>query len=285
MAAKKTTKKKKEEGSGHLFMVKILEKLVDFFKGLLSVNLLDFCIKWASKFGHFGLIVAAGLGFLFAIIFAVRVNSFFAFLYGIAWIIVVFVVQYTAHKFSNAGDGLIKNNPTTLASKAFLDCFGFLALIGGVVVLIIYIIQAIQVGDVIPFLVGLGLFIFLEFLALIAFNPKTATVEIVQEGSAGQEALGIVTFFLKAILRLVPIIFGVGIVVYTIMLFIDFIGVFGDNVGFAWQRGNWTASQILIFGLLPFLSYIFFVLYYLVIDVIRAILAVPPKLDELKKSK
>jgi hypothetical protein len=284
MAAKKAAKKK-AEGSGHLFMVTILEKLVDFFKGLLGVNFLDFCIKWASKFGHFGLIVAAGLGFLFAIIFAIRVNSFFAFLYGIAWIILVFVVQYTAHKFSNAGDGLIKNNPSTLASKAFLDCFGFLALIGGVVVLIIYLIQAIQVGDVIPFLVGLGLFIFLEFLALIAFNPKTVTVEIVQEGSAGQEALGIVTFFLKALLRLIPIIFGVGIVVYTIMLFIDFIGVFGDNVGFAWQRGNLTAAQILTFGLLPFLSYIFFVLYYLVIDVIRAILAIPPKLDELKKSK
>ena len=36
-------------------------------------------------------------------------------------------------------------------------------------------------------------------------------------------------------------------------------------------------------GLLPFLSYIFFVLFYLAIDVIRAILAVPGKLDEVIK--
>lgn len=285
MAARQATKKKKEEGFGHLFMVKILEKLVDFFKGLLAVNLLDFCIKWASKLGHFALIVAAGLGFLFAIILAIRANDFFVFLYGIAWIILVFVVQYTAHKFSDAGEGLIKNNPTFLASKAFLDCFGFLALIGGVVVLIIHIIQAIQVGDIMPFLMGLGFFVFLEFLALISFNPQTATVEITKENSAGQEALGIITFFLKGLLKLIPIIFGVGLIVATVMLFIDFIGVFGDGYAFAWQRGNWTATQILTFGLLPFISYILFVLYYLVIDIIRAILSVPDKLDELKKSK
>jgi hypothetical protein len=285
MAVKKGKAKGNGGGSGHLFMVRILEKLVEFFRGLLTVDLLGFCIKWASKLGHFGLIVAAVLGFLFAIIFAIRVNSFYAFLFGIAWIVIVFVVQYTAHKFSHAGDTLIDNNPSSLSSKAFLDCFGFLALIGGVVALILHIIQAIQAESFYPFLVGLVVFVFLEFLALISFNPGTANVDIAEDTSAGQEALGIITFFLKALLRLVPIFFGVGVVAFTVMLLIDFFGVFGNElrVALAWERGNYTATMILYFGLLPFLSYIFFVLYYLAVDVIRAILAIPAKLDNLKK--
>ena len=228
--------------------------------------------------GHFGLVVAAGLGFLFALIFSIRTNTFQGFLYGIAWVLLIFVVQYTAHKFSTAGETLIKNNPSQLSSKTFLDCFGFLVLIGGVIILIIHIVQAIQVGSFDLFLLGLGTFIFLEFIALISFNHKEATIDIVEGNSAGQEAIGIITFFIKTFMRLVPIFFGVGVAIGTIILFIDAIGLFGDNVAVAWMRGNITAMQILWAALLPFFSYILFVLFYLAVDVIRAILSIPGKL-------
>jgi hypothetical protein len=277
---KETTKAAKTEFTVHLFAVNLLEKVVEFFKGVLTSKLLEFCIKWAYRIGHFGIIVAACLGFLFALIFAIRSNSFQAFLYGIGWVILIFVVQYTAHKFSNAGETLIKDNPSKLSSKIFLDCFGFLVLIGGVVIFIVFIIQAIQIGSVYPFLAGLGTFIFLEFIALISFNPLEATINVEEGNSAGKEAIGIITFFIKALMRLVPIFFGVGVAIGTIMLFIDAIGLFGSNVGMAWIRGYATAMQILNAALLPFLSYIFFVLLYLIIDLIQSILAIPGRLGK-----
>ena len=275
---KETTKIAKPGFTAHLFAVNLLEKLVEFFKGIMTSKLLEFCIKWATMIGHFGLVVAAGLGFLFALIFSIRTNTFQGFLYGIAWVLLIFVVQYTAHKFSTAGETLIKNNPSQLSSKTFLDCFGFLVLIGGVIILIIHIVQAIQVGSFYLFLLGLGTFIFLEFIALISFNHKEATIDIVEGNSAGQEAIGIITFFIKTFMRLVPIFFGVGVAIGTIILFIDAIGLFGDNVAVAWMRGNITAMQILWAALLPFFSYILFVLFYLAVDVIRAILSIPGKL-------
>jgi hypothetical protein len=266
-------------------MVKLLEKLVNFFKGLMTAKVLDFSIKWGRKIGHFGLIAAAGLGFLFAFIYAIRINKFDAFLIAIIWLILVFVVQYTAHKFSGAGETLIKNNPSSLSSKAFLDCFGFLALIGGVVVFIVHTIWAIQGIGIETFFVGLGVFVFLEFAAMVAFNHETVAVSIVDETSAGQEAIGIVTFFLKGLLKLVPIFFGVGIVILTVLLFIDFIGVFGNDfkVASSWISGQMTGRSILLVGLLPLISYILFVIFYLSVDLIRAILAIPKKLDNLKK--
>lgn len=286
MPKKDSSKEKKRKSFDHLFAFGFLEKFVDFIKGKLTEKVLDFSTDWLLKLGHYGMIAAAGLGFIFALVVAIRLDSFSAFLYGLAWIVLVFVVQYTAVRFSTAGVKLVENNPASLSSKAFLDCFGFLAFIFGLIVFVFSIIWAIRGAGLSYFFIGLGVFILLEFLALVAFHPETASTKIVKEASAGQDALGIIVFYLKGVIKLIPIIFGIGILVATFLLFIDFIGVFGDKfkVESAWANGMNQAWQILLIGLLPFLSYLFFLMYYLAVDVIRSILAVPGKLDELKKS-
>lgn len=275
---------KKSEGKGctfHLFAVNLLEKLVEVFKGILTSGFFAFCVKWVTKIGHFAIIVAAVLGFLCAIVIVARSDSFIAFLYGIIWVLAVFVAQYTANKFLDAGETLIQNNPTQLSSKSFLDCVGFLSMIGGVVMLIIHIIKLIQGEPFRDFLIGLGTFIFLEFLALLAFNHDEITVKVVKGNSAGQEAIGIVTFFIKSFMKLIPIFFGVLIVVGTILLLIALIGLFGDNPGLKDMME--AAIIVIIAALLPFIAYILFALCYLCIDVIRSILSIPEKLDKLAK--
>lgn len=273
-------KAKKGEFTFHFFAVNLLEKLVEIFRGILNSSLLGFCIKWITRIGHFGVIVAAALGFLFALIFAIHDDSFTGFLFGIVWILLIFVVQYTAKKFLNAGETLIENNPTQLGSQAFLDCFGFLALIGGVVALILHIITAIRGAGFEAFLMGLGMFVFLEFLALLAFNPNEVNIKIVKSNSAGQEAIGIITFFIKAFMRLIPIFFGVLVVIFTIMLFIAGLKLFGDLYKSAWSLCQWYGKLIIIAVLLPFISYILFAFFYLCIDVIKAILSIPDKLGK-----
>ena len=281
MATKAKTKK--GEMTGHLFGVRLVEKLIEFLRKAFSEKILNFTLKWALIIGHFGLIVAAVLGFLFAMIYAIRVNDFYAFLVGIAWFILVFVIQYIAHRFSDAGEKLIKNNPTSLASKAFLDSVAFLFLIAGVVVFIIQLIGLIRTGDFNNFLVGLGIAVFFEFIAFVSFNYGSISIDIVKETSAGQEAIGIITFFIKGLMKLVPIFFGVGIAIGTISLFINSIGLFSDaKISSAWISGNANAMSIINAGLLPFAAYIIFVLYYLVVDLIRSILSIPEKLDKLR---
>jgi hypothetical protein len=274
------SKKSNSEITFHLFAVNLLEKLVAVFKGLLSEDLLAFCIKWLSLLGHFGIIVAAALGFLFSLIVAIKFNDFNTFLMGIVWVLLLFVVQYTAHKFLSSGDELIKSNPSQMASHSFLDCYGFIALIGGVVWFIIALIGLIKGLPFSTFLEGLGTFVFLEFVALVAFNFKVVSVKIVKKNSAGQEAIGIITFFIKTAMRLVPILFGAFVVLGVVKLFIEGLKLFGSNAHYA----NMTiqlgiAPSILKAALIPFASYLFFVLAYLLIDLIRSILSIP----EIKK--
>ncbi|MCK4765065.1 MAG: hypothetical protein KAW12_22900 [Candidatus Aminicenantes bacterium] len=278
MAIKATTTT--DAGGGHLFAVRLLEKFIQFIKTVMTGNLLDFSIKWLTKIGHIALIVAAGVGFFFFVIAGIRVQGAGIFvLYAFGWVIGVFVVQYTAYRFSNAGDDLIANNSTQMSSKAFLDCFGFIAMLAGVVLFFFYIYMAIKVGSLQAFLMGLGLLIFCEFVALIAFNAGTVTMEVVKETSAGQEAIGIATFFMKTLLRLVPIAFGIGIVVFTIMMFIHSFGLFSAaKMNRALFNGVGDATFIVYFGFLPLISYLVFILFFLVVDVIRSILAIPGRI-------
>ena len=291
MAEKKSLKaespkeKKKKVIFDHHLGVNILEKFIDFAKKKMTEKTLDFSVKWISRIGHFGMLAVAALGFLFAFIFAIRSNSFNAFLFGCVWVIVVMVVQYTALKFSKAGEALIKNNPASLSSKAFMDCIGFLSLIGGVIFLVISFVQTVQGAGIQTLIIGILWFFMLEFFSFVAFNPGSITMNVGKDTSAGQEAIGIVVFFLKGIMKLIPIAFGIGIFIGFILLFIEFISVFGNElrVTTSWFNARTIATQIIFVGLLPFLSYIIFVLFYLAVDIIRAILAVPGKLDEMKK--
>ncbi len=270
------TKTNKTGFTAHLFAVKLLEKVVEFFKKLLSAKLLNFCIKWLTLIGHIGIIVAAAIGFLFTVIFAFKINQLDLFLTAFVWVILLFVIQYTAHKFSSSGEELIKNNPSQLASKNFLDCLGFLILLLGVFIFVTSIILLIRGATLVDFLEGVGTFVFLEFVALVAFNFKEVNVKHVEENSAGQEAIGILTFFIKTGMKLVPIIFGAFVAIGTIMLFIEGLRIFGSGAGFAFRNiQKDIAPLILGAALIPFLSYVFFAFAYLVIDIIRAILSIP----------
>ncbi len=266
-----------QESGFHLFGVRLLEDLIEFIRGLMTVDLLDFCTKWLTLIGHYAVIAAAGLGFLFSFIYAMRSNNFRSFLFGIGWVLIIFVAQYTAHKFIPAGKKLIQNNPTKLSSKAFLNCLAFLAVAGGLVILIMGIVQAAQSKSWTSFYTGVGAFVLLEFVALVSFNPKTITVDIVPDNSAGQEAIGIITFFIKALMRLVPIFFGAGVALGTVMLFISSFGLFGGSFDAAFVSGKGFAKKILGAALIPFLSYLFFSLLYLIIDLIQSVLSIPEK--------
>jgi len=278
-------KKQDKTQAARLWGVAVLEKVLAAAKSLLNRKVLDFAVRWVFRVGHIGLLAAAALGLLFSLIVAIRLDSFSAFLYGVAWVAVVFIIQYIAHRFAAAGDALIGTNPSALSSKAFLDCLGLLSVIGGLIALALGSIRSIQGAGLRFVLVGAALFVLLELFAIVVFNPETVSTETGGKISAGQEAIGIIVLFIKGVMRLVPILFGIGIAAGFVLLAVDAFGIFGSEYGLlaAWRRGLQTGRTIVAAGLVPFLSYIGFVVAYLAVDVIRAILATPEKIEALRK--
>jgi len=283
-AAPKSGKPKFNE----MVVVKLFDKVLDFAGNLLSLKFLESNLKWAGRLGHFGLLIAAVVGLLTAMILAVKANSFYAFLAGIGWVFLVLVLQYVAARFSDASNVLIQSTPSQMSSAAFLDCVALLNIIAGVLLFVNGIITAVQGKSIEAFLTGLGILILCEFWACVSLHPKCLNMEISEEATAGEEAIGILSFFMKGAVTLVPIAFGVGVVLGTIGLAFAGVSVLVADAAelFAAQADAMKAgTSIILAAALPFVAFVVFVVYYLTIDIIRAVLAVPHKLDALRKKK
>lgn len=278
-------KKKAADKKSCNWVFNLIAKFIDVMRNVLSEKLFEFLKKWLLILGNCGFYFASGLALLIGLIAAIRMESFEAFITGLAYSLGFFILQYVAVRFANAGDKLIENNKSALSSSAFLDSMGLLFMLGGVLIFLFNSYLAIKIGTFSPFLNGLAAFVVFELFALLALNPKTITLDVVPETSAGQEAIGIVTFFMKALMKLVPILFGIGIIITTVLMFIHSFGLFKEGMGMsiAWIRVGGDFQSIVGIALLPLIAYILFVFVFLIIDFIRAILSIPSKLDKLAK--
>jgi hypothetical protein len=108
--------------------------------------------------------------------------------------------------------------------------------------------------------------------------------------SAGEEALGVYGFLLRLGLRTVPVVFGIGVVSTLILLLYDGYALLADKLVLA--EGHPPAAvalqaigQAVGFAALPFAAYLFYLFYHLIVEVLRALLALPGKLDRLDKSE
>ena len=86
-------------------------------------------------------------------------------------------------------------------------------------------------------------------------------------------------------MKLVPVIFGLGIIIGTILMFIHSFGLFKDGFGksIAWMKVQSDMGTVAGAALFPLIGYIVFVFVFLSIDVIKSILSIPKKLDKLAK--
>jgi len=267
------------------FIVRTFDRLLEASRELLDQRFFETNVRVLTRAGTIGLVAAAGLGFLYAATVAVKGNALSPFLYGLGWILAALLILYVAEQFAGSGEALIESAPSQLSSLAFLNCFALLNLIGGWLALVTYVFLAINRSRLEYLWVGLGAFVLCEYLATIAMNPPLTQVTIHPRISPGEEALGILSFVLKAALRLVPIAFGAGVVIGTAALgfrYVQFL-VKGWPAAAALQYASDPLNLILSAGLLPLTGYVAFLVLHLVVNVTRAVLAVPSRLDGLAR--
>jgi hypothetical protein len=272
----------REGTSRHVFDVAL-----DLARSQFTGNFIDSTAKIFAVCGYYGLFGTMGVLLLFTILHAVLVQDMgvagrmSSILIGLAGAAAFAVLQYTASRFTTSLDRLNKSTPSAISSTAILDCFALLSMIGGLTFLIWMAVLVIQTGVVTPILTGLVVFIVCEYLACVALNPESLAIKVESDARAGEEALGIVSFFLKSCLHLVPVAFGAGVVWGTATLVYACYLLFGDDVASAAGLATETTFWTLVYAGLPFLAYVLFLLLYLQIDLIRALLSIPGKLDKM----
>jgi hypothetical protein len=216
---------------------------------------------------------------------------------GVGFVLAIAVAQFSAMRFIGAGAALIATSPTRLNSKSFLECVGLFAVLGAATLLIGGVITAIRADSFLPIIPAALIAAFLTYLGLVALHPGEVNVNLEPGASAGEEAISVFSFFSKAGLKLTPLFFCLFAMLGAIATIFSMsergataseqmLSFLPIPLGSATVVGASVGTAVLLFGfLLPVLNYLAFLLSYLVIDLLRAQLSIPGKLDALKKSE
>jgi hypothetical protein len=271
-------------------------RLAKLAGGILSPALVEKTLSLARYFGQYAVLVGGALGLIATTVAAVRYNSFGLFLSGIIFVLAVAVAQYAATRFLGASDTLIASTPSRVSSLAFIECVGILAVLGAVGWLLGGIVVAIQANTfalLIPAVLGAVAW---AFFGAIALHPHLASVEA-GSGSAGEEAIGILAFLLKATLKMVPLSFALLAILGSLALLV---GIVAPNSQFAFMLGTMMpaipvpglsgpglsgAGVVLLAALLPMIAYVAYLVASLPLELWRAILSLPGKLDILRRAE
>lgn len=236
--------------------------------------------------GHYCLYVAMLASFGVALALGIKTESLDPVLRGVLWLLALAVLQYVAGRFCVALDRLNRTTAGNVSTTVFLDSFALLNMAAGLAILLGSAVLAVRSDTYSLILSGLVLFIACEYLAFVSLNPETLSISVAWEARAGEEAIGVLLFLLKGMLRLAPVAFGAGVVCGTLWLLCAGYQVFADGeLDAAQDPALMATTWIVCFAALPFVAYVLFLLFYLLIGVIRAVLSLPAKLDVLAENK
>ncbi len=261
---------------------RLLEWVLVKLRYYLSAKLFETSRALLVRCGQWGLVVAAVVILLYGTYCAIKAEVFSVFWLGFGWVFLLAVLQFIAARLLPSEENLISTSSSQLSSVAFLECLGLLFALASVFCAVRGLVQAIRAETLVPLWSGLGSFLFFVFLTALTLRPELVNVNVVPGTRAGQEAIGLATFFIKTFIKLVPVMFGAGILVGTLSLLVQVVNVIragGVPPGFTAVWG----SLLLIGGsaILPLLAFVGFICAYLSLDIIGAILSIPGKLDRM----
>ena len=275
-------------------MGNVVSSLLLVVSRVLNPSLLESSLAASKKLGHYAVLGGAALTIIYAIYGAIKFDSFAVFAMGLGFVVALAVAQFAAMRFLDASDTIIANTPSRISSTAFLDCVGLLVLLFAAATLLGGIASSIATRSAIPLLPALLFGAVLTCFGAVTLHPRTVNV-VTGEGTAGEEAIGLLSFFAKAGLKLVPLLFLLFSAAGALTILMGF---FGESGAFASMANTvlsalpmqnqvpagLSGSALVLFAcLVPIFTYFFFLLQHLFIDVLRAVLSVPAKLDALRR--
>jgi hypothetical protein len=259
-----------------------LDSVIDAARAACPNDLAETISGVAGQIGVLALYVSAAITLIGGILLAVRGNSFGAFVAGVGVTIGVLVGQYIAYRLLGACRTAIVANRSILSSLAIPDSVSLLIAVATIAGVIGLIWTSIQAGQLVFFVAASGVLAVGAFAALTAVTPAGLSVDVEPDCRAAQEAVGVLTFVVKLILRCTPLLFasGVAFATYRLIASVVFVMKAEAREGFLAQQDVAAAVSILFAVIaIPIYAYVVMLLYYLTLDVIAAIVSLPGKLD------
>jgi hypothetical protein len=266
----------------HLF-----DAIMNSFRSSFNAHFVEATAGVFRACGSYGLFVAAVLTAICCIVVASKVATLENLLWGAIWVLVLLALQYVAGKSFAAIDQLNRTIAGHLSSSLVPDCVAVLGVVFGIAALLGSIAAAVAAGNYLLIVAGVATFFVGAYVSVIALNWPMLNISIAPETLAGEECIGVLTFALKAILRLIPVAFGAGVLCGTVAMgfacYAAFAGEIKEGVPLVAAQAPAVApvSVLLHSAALPLAAYLFSLFVNLVLNIWRAVLSLPGKLDVL----
>ena len=238
--------------------------------------------KWATRAGHVLAMIFAITYILHELIRAGKSGE-----WGGPMIEVILaclllpVLQYVAHQFISASNRLLASSPTVVNNTALLDIFGLIAFVACVGILIFSIYTTITFADTDFLKVGIGSAILAYLVSSLAFSPESLNIGSGESTSAGDEAVGILTFFVKSLLVLGPFVYAGGGLIACLSLMYETKYLIDEE--FLMYTGGIDSAQVMFAaGVYPLVLYVLFLVYYIFVDLLRAIFNLDRNLQAMR---
>jgi hypothetical protein len=261
-------------------------------QGALSAGFVEAALELTRRAGHYLVTAAGGLGVVYAIYAAVKNRSVTVVISALILLVGLAFAQFAARHFFRANQKLL--TPTPVSSAALLECIALLALLVGLSSVVTAVTVWIEYGmwqPIVPAVLGAA---FWTIFGAVALHPETVAVEIRPSG-AGQQVVGLLAFFCKALLKLVPLAFFAAAALGSLAIVLSFFDSAGYVLGLIPSEmvpmprnlgigAGFAGLGAVIFAcLLPLLAHLLFIVVSLPLDLWGSILTVPEKLDALKR--
>ena len=235
----------------------------------------------AETIGHLGILVVMSLLLVLGIITTIKSDSISVLIGTLVSLVILALAQYVAYRFLKASRGLLESTRSTINGKVLLDVIALILCIAAVGLFALGCFYAIKLSMFSMVIYGVLAMVIGLLAACLAFNPDVLNIHQEETASAGEEAIGLASFFVKCLLVLSPFVYFFGAVAacYTLVEGI-YLTMKYDNL-LAAAAGTSLGTVVMVgaaFYTLVF--YIVFLLYYLVIDVIRAILSIDRNVEK-----
>lgn len=260
-----------------------LDSLLDRLRSAVTARSVEAIGRLLRQCGLYGLLAAMVLVAAFATIESLQSKSAGGLLFGVALVLLLIVLHYVAGKFCDALDRLHQSIHGSLPSSALPDCIVLLSLASGVAAILGSVVLAMNSGTPTVILPGFAVLVVCGFFALVMLHPETLNVWIAaEETSASEEAIGVLTFLVKAMLALALVVFGVGVVYSALLMSIAcWQALSGELLPVAEFTAAIARRGLIGFAALPLVAYLLLLFYSLLLDLCRSVLALPEKFDRL----
>ncbi|GAB4130864.1 MAG: hypothetical protein Kow0040_09290 [Thermogutta sp.] len=292
-----TFARSRESQGGHVFDA-ILGLLRQFF----GSEFINGTLRLFALCGQFGLWASAGIAIVAGVTAGLRRSDSTEVFIAIAFAAVLVILQYAASRLLFVLERWDRLVHAQLGSSATTDGLSLISLFVGVTGLVALTVAAFRSGAPSMLFVALGMFIVFAYLSLSMLNLEGMNIAIVPETTPAEEALGLLQFFFKMMLRITPILFGTLILLGFFQLLAAWILGFAETRDVAagdFQQlakamntrmmaiGFEASGRIFLIlgGLFPVITYLLFIFGQLVLALLASILAIPARLEQLERDR